>query len=309
MIVLAALFVADRVVGLVMEHWLCRITTGVLGKDNYICDHCDEEVLVFGSSRTMMHYNAKMMEEELGHTVYNCGGNGYGIILSYGRLLMISERYHPQLIVMEVTPEFDLVEYNDNLRDLGELKRHYDRKGVSGIFSDIEHTEKYKMMSYLYRYNSDFLHNPLRMISKKPFDRNNVGVQGFIPSDIDFDEMRVKEFQDDEKKPDPIKLSYLKRFVDLALKHSRLVFVVSPYWDGRDSGIFKPARQLADSLGIPFLDFSNDPKYIHNDKYFRDGIHLNARGADVFTADLVRRLKDVMREDTRAKIVISSIRK
>ena len=82
MIVLAALFVADRVVGLVMEHWLCRITTGVLGKDNYICDHCDEEVLVFGSSRTMMHYNAKMMEEELGHTVYNCGGNGYGIILS-----------------------------------------------------------------------------------------------------------------------------------------------------------------------------------------------------------------------------------
>ena len=297
-IVLTALFVADRMIGLVMEHLLCKINTGVLGKDNYICDHCDEEVLVFGSSRAMMHYNAKMMEEELGHTVYNCGGNGYGIILSYGRLLMISERYHPKLIILDVTPEFDLIEYNDNLRDLKELKRHFDRKGISEIFNDIDLTEKYKMMSYLYRYNSDFLHNPLRLRSKKTFDRNDVGVQGFIPSNLDFNEMRVKDFHDDEKRPDPIKLSYLNRFVDLASKHSRLIFVVSPYWKGRESKIFIPARQLADSLGIPYLDFSNAPKFVHNNTYFRDGIHLNARGADVFTADLVARLKDLMREDS-----------
>ena len=40
-----------------------------------------------------------------------------------------------------------------------------------------------------------------------------------------------------------------------------------------------------------FLDFSNVPKYVHNNVYFKDGSHLNARGADEFTCDLVVELK------------------
>ena len=44
-------------------------------------------------------------------------------------------------------------------------------------------------------------------------------------------------------------------------------------------------------LGV-FQDFSNNPKYVHCNKYFHDGVHLNAHGADEFTKDLVKKLRE-----------------
>jgi lysophospholipase L1-like esterase len=69
------------------------------------------------------------------------------------------------------------------------------------------------------------------------------------------------------------------------------VFVVSPYWQGRNPEIFNFAKHLADSLSIPFLDFANDTKYNYRDKYFADRVHLNAQGADKFTKDLIIELR------------------
>ena len=43
---------------------------------------------------------------------------------------------------------------------------------------------------------------------------------------------------------------------------------------------------------IPFIDFSNNPKYVHNNAYFADDGHLNARGADEFTKDLIKELRE-----------------
>ena len=37
--------------------------------------------------------------------------------------------------------------------------------------------------------------------------------------------------------------------------------------------------------------FSNNPKYVHNNAYFADDGHLNARGADEFTKDLIKELR------------------
>jgi hypothetical protein len=104
--------------------------------------------------------------------------------------------------------------------------------------------------------------------------------------------MKIGEKKEiDDFKLDGLKLFYLKKFVETAKSFSQIVFVVSPYWQGRDPEIFNSAKQLADSLKIPFLDYSNNPKYFHKDKYFADGVHLNARGADEFTRDLIIELR------------------
>ena len=39
------------------------------------------------------------------------------------------------------------------------------------------------------------------------------------------------------------------------------------------------------------LSYRNSPKYVHNNDYFKDGDHLNARGADEFTRDLIQELR------------------
>ena len=292
LILFISLFAIDQVAGLIFKNWLGNVTTGSLGKDNYICDHCTENILIFGSSRAEYHYNAKLIEDSLGLTAYNCGASGYGIIQSYGRLRMLTERYHPKLIIMEITPEFDLVDYKNNLKDLGILKKHYDRNCIKEIFERVDPTEKFKMLSYFYRYNSNFAHNPLRLFKSSPFTKNALGIQGFRAKHNELDKMKIGEKKEiDDFKLDGLKLFYLKKFVETARGFSQIVFVVSPYWQGRNSEIFNSAKHLADSLSIPFLDYSNNPKYLHKDRFFADGVHLNARGADEFTKDLIIELR------------------
>ena len=48
---------------------------------------------------------------------------------------------------------------------------------------------------------------------------------------------------------------------------------------------------LCKSYNILLLDYTNDPKYDHNDMYFHDGTHLNARGADEFTRDIIKKFR------------------
>lgn len=59
-----------------------------------------------------------------------------------------------------------------------------------------------------------------------------------------------------------------------------------------DSIQFKPIMEVCKDRGIPFIDFSNNPKYVHHDEYFKNGNHMNARGADEFTKDFVTILKN-----------------
>lgn len=294
-ILFAALFIFDRITGAVFQRWISNIPTSYLGKDNYICDKCSEDILIFGSSRAEQHYNSKMMEDSLGIPVYNCGTSGFGIILSYGRILMISERYRPKYIIMEITPEFDYVDNGNTRRDLQHLKRHYERNGVKEIIDSMDYFEKYKMLSYLYRFNSDIIHNPLYLINQEPANKNAIGEQGYIAQNLEFDKMKAgKRIENEKFEIDPVKYHYFNLFLTKSNKMSKVVLVISPYFNGRNPRIFEPAIKIAKRLNIPLLDYSNNPKFIHHEEFFKDGGHLNANGADEFTQDLINDIKRLL---------------
>ena len=224
----------------------------------------------------------------MGMVAYNCGDDGAGIILSYARLLMIKERHSPQIIIQDVCPEYDVLK-GDNYKYLGWLRAHYDKEIIHPIFSSIDETEKYKMMCRLYRYNSKFLQNIFVYLTERT---NDSGDKGFRPISGDLDKMKIKANNRDlkEYEYDLLKLDYIRRFIELA-QGSKLYFVISPIWYGMDSLQFQPVKEICAEQGIPFIDFSNNPKYVHNDEYFSDGNHLNAKGADEFSRDLLLELR------------------
>ena len=159
---LALLAGIDVVWGMTFDRLVSRIEVGGAGRDNFICNKSVDDVLVFGSSRAEHHYNAQMITDSLGLSCYNCGEDGCGITLNYGRLLMLLERHTPKLIIYEVTPGFDyLGEGKDNQKYLYRLKQHYDRNGIDSIFWEIDKTDRYKMQSGLYRHNSSFFQNAI----------------------------------------------------------------------------------------------------------------------------------------------------
>ena len=141
----------------------------------------------------------------------------------------------------------------------------------------------------MYRYNSQFLQISADFIYPI-FDVNS---NGFLPLNGEIDTMRIKKETDKatHTKPhfDPLKIKYLNKLVD-DVEGVKLVFAVSPSWYGANTEELAPIMDICQKRNIPLLDFSNDPKYIHNNVFFKDGSHLNAKGADEFTLDFIKQL-------------------
>ena len=289
-IIFTIVAIFDYFFGVVMGHVVNNINVGGQGRDNYICNVAEEDILVFGSSRAVHHYNSTILEDSLGMSCYNCGEEANGFILSYGRLLMALERHCPKVIIQDITAEFDLHK-NDNHKYLGWLKTRYERAGVSEIFDAIDKTESYKMKSQMYRYNSKFLQNIFVYLTSVSTD---MGIKGYRPINEPFDSMKiVKTEKPDDKEIDSLKIEFIHRYLELA-QNSKIYFVVSPIWYGMDSEEIAPIAQICKERNIPLFDFSNNPKYVHNDEYFKDGTHLNAFGADEFTKDLIKEIKSLL---------------
>lgn len=290
---LAILFgIVDVLFGYVMSAVSLQIDTGNTGSDNYICDKSVDDILIFGSSRAKNHYNAQMISDSLGISCYNCGASGCGIILAYGRLLMLLERHTPHTIIYEITPEFDYLDKIDNHRYLAGLKRHYDRPGIDSIFWSVDPTERYKMTSGMYRHNTSSWRDLFNYLHKPS---NNPEIRGFFPVNREMDSLKmiirrplhhIKE----NYVYDSLKIQYLYKFINKT-KDVELIFVVSPTWSGQDTTVLDTIRQICKERDISFLDYSNSPKYNHHNEYFLDGSHLNARGADEFTRDIIYELR------------------
>lgn len=251
-------------------------------RNNYICKKTNEDVLIFGSSRAFHHYNPQIITDSLKLSCYNCGQDGNGIILNYGRLVMIQQRYQPKVIIYDISTSFDYLT-NDNHTYLGKLKPYYQEQGIKDIFTSIDQTEKWKMLCSMYRYNSSFI----QIISDYIHPIQQIGNNGFRPMEGSLDPMKLKTKKDnDELMFDTLKIYYIKKFINRC-KNTTLIFTYSPMWYYDDSAKLNFIKNLCKENDIPFLDYSNNPKYIHNDSLFKDGSHLNEKGANEFTKDII----------------------
>lgn len=282
----------DYIWGISFDNMVSKIDVGGAGRNNYICNKVVDDIIVFGSSRAEHHYNAQMISDSLGIPCYNCGEGGCGIILSYGRLLMLSERHLPKLIIYEITPEYDYLEGKDNHKYLYRLKQYYDRAGIDSIFWDVDKTERYKMLSGLYRHNSSFLQNSVAYFFRIS---TNTGVKGFRPINKEMDTMKIRKDALANKSKnvymfDSLKIKYFNKFLDRTSDINK-IFVVSPIWYGQNDAVLDTVIQICKNRNIKLLNFANDSKYVHHNEYFSDGKHLNARGADEFTKDFIKALR------------------
>ena len=277
---LAVMIAIDLAFGKVCDFLRVHTKGGFTGNVQYICEQCDEDIIMMGSSRMRHHYVPQVFEDSLGMRCYNTGIDGNGIILSYGFLEMILERYTPRLILYDVS-SFDMYE-DDNTKYLGTLKAYYDRSGIPDIFQDVDPAERLKMKSRLYRYNSnllglagDYVH-PLQQFEKGYWPLQNV-------MDYEPEKPQTEDYQ-----VDSLKLRYLKKFITLARSHgATLVFTASPtYWGEQMGSYYAPVETIFEAEGIPFINYIYDPEICGSKEYWSDATHLNDVGADLYSRQL-----------------------
>lgn len=282
----------DIATGLVFDKLTLSAKRGYTGRNEFIADKLHDPVLVFGSSRSVHHYDPQVLADSLGVPCYNCGQDGMGIITFYGRFKLLTARYTPRLIIYDVTTDFDL-RRNDNVTYLTWLKPYYNRPGIDSIFWHIEPTERVKMLSNMFRYNG----KALQIITdNKPGDNNDDALKGFVP----LDGIMTYDKEEDATKTqvdfDPVKLYYISRLVkDCSAKGIRLVFAISPLYNS----IKQPDAYLADFLtlarkqNVPVINHYYDTRFATNKNLFQDTYHMNRSGAEIYTSMLAHEIKQL----------------
>lgn len=235
------------------------------------------DIIIFGSSRALVHYDTPFISDSLGIDVYNAGYAGNGIVLSVGLLELVLERYSPKIVVFDVEPSFDIYEYaedNNHVRYLKYLKPYYNKPGVSDIFKDVSIEEWYKAHSGLIRNNTEIIPRVVDNVINRGVDPC-----GFTPG-------KGSMTEDPQTTPkeqlviDPFKLDYLEKLISLCRdKGVPLIFVSSPKYGTTDSDILQPAKEIAMMNNVQYLDFYSDSRFVFHKEWFSNPMHLNRDGA------------------------------
>lgn len=282
----------DIATGLVFDKLTLSAKRGYTGRNEFIADKLHDPVLVFGSSRSVHHYDPQVLADSLGVPCYNCGQDGMGIITFYGRFKLLTARYTPRLIIYDVTTDFDL-RRNDNVTYLTWLKPYYNRPSIDSIFWHVEPTERIKMLSNMFRYNG----KALQIITdNKPGYNNDDTLKGFVP----LDGIMTYDKEEDATKTqvdfDSVKLYYLSRLIkDCSAKGIRLVFAISPLYNS----LAQPDAYLADFLtlarkqNVPVINHYYDTRFATNKNLFQDTYHMNRSGAEIYTSILAHEIKQL----------------
>ena len=254
-------------------------TYDLLMKDKY-------DVIVMGSSRATHHYIPQMIEDSLGMTCYNAGADGNGIVLMYGRYKLMTNRYNPKMILYDVEPAFDIVEYAEddhNRRYLAGLKDYFFQPGIKDIFTDVSRMEGIKNYSGLFRYNGDYFNHLRNFLTTMPMsDKGYLPLQGKMSKAPEKKEVSAQIM-------DTLKLKYIRAMaLDAQSRGIEFIFVASPKY-GADPISVQPVKDIADELGIPFWDYM-DASDFQKWEYFKEPMHLNDEGAKEFTNVIMHRL-------------------
>ncbi|MCQ2974927.1 MAG: hypothetical protein MJ211_08960 [Bacteroidales bacterium] len=258
-------------------------------------NNVNSDIVIFGSSRAIQHFDSQIIEDSLSVSAYNLGLAGARIDISYLRLLELKKyaKKMPKIITLEVgfntlENEYQMYLHHQIFPFMLFNKNVYEcTKHLEGFSKDQYWIPILRYSGYIFKcYENSLLKNS-----------NIITTKGYIGFDNHFDskgfEERKKENFSKTHIIDSLHLNFLEKFVCFCSKENiQLNFVYTPeYYYGRK--FFKNRLEVitffqkySESLGIPFKDFSNDTIINYNTEYFRDVQHLNKRGAEKFTSEM-----------------------
>lgn len=289
----AIIAIVDCGVGFVGNYLQSHSKSGVTRKTNDLVINDSHDVLILGSSRACHHYDAPFMSDTLGLDVYNAGFDGNGVILSYGLLAMMLERYQPKLVVFDVEPAFDINVYaadNNHKRYIATLKPYYKDAYVKDVIKDVSNEEWYKTHSGMIRYNTTIITKAVDcIIGGADMDKGYIPLQG----------TNTLEPKGGGSTPtiDDFKLGYVEKLLRLAqVQDVPIIVVASPKYGMKSSEGVRPVRKICERCDVPFIDYYADDEFMQHKEWFKEQMHLNANGARVFSSRMIGEIKYYMHQ-------------
>lgn len=297
-VILFVLFIIgfDQSLGLICRYLNSHAKSGDTAKHYYIAEQCNEDILIFGSSRAEVTYDPQIIKDSLEMTAYNCGSANSSILLQYGRLKMITQRYCPKLVILDMTTFFDIYKSNvkDEINYIQPLKKFYDRPGIDSLFSNFSRLETLKMNSQLYRFNG-YLPDMIIDYLTTDTTKNHQGYKPIFDT-IDY-EPDSTDLVNEALVWDSTKKLYFQKFINIC-KEKGIVLVVaySPIYRAKSSVAYSEVTNYCLTHNIPLIDYYANQSFVSSREWFADILHMNAKGGKKYTAEIIAILRKVLND-------------
>lgn len=289
----ALVLLADQSFGYIMDGLLKTTDTGDWGRNNYICNKLNTDIIIMGSSRAIRHFDPTIVTGILNKSCYNIGEDGMGILLMYVRYQNIIKRHIPDLIIYEIEPAYDLFP-DDHNRYLNYIRPMYEDSSSYSMIQDINQIECIKLHSGFYRYNSkvlDIINQRFNSSPEKSKDYKyhpRTDTMKYEPSNqpivqsIEYDSLKIK---------------YLEDLIASCKSNGiQFVFTASPKYKQNDNLGFQKIYELCETYDVAFLNHYCDKNFIYNRDLFADQSHLNITGAERFTLIIANEINSIQNQ-------------
>jgi len=305
--VLAFLFIIafiDQSVGLILRYFYFHQKTGHLQALNYVFSQCKADILIFGNSRAQHHYNSQLISDLLKLRCYNAGQDGGpSILLQYALIKVITERYSPKIIIIELAPD-GITQYEQFYVRQSILLPYY--KGYPEIRPLIllrSPFERIKLISAIYPFNSNVI-NIIRFNTNSHAARKQ-DFEGYVPlKEVMSSEMlnpRPEIMTQTVSIVDTNMVNALKNIIQLCKEKRISLFIInSPVFhtinekQSPTSSSDKLFLEIIHRNKVNYKDFSFDSTFAGHLDWFKDAGHLNDDGAKVFSTMVVNMLRETL---------------
>jgi len=271
------------------------------------------DLLVLGSSHAYRAYDPKVMGVYLDkkNRIFNLGSAAQSPLISYYILKEVVEKQRPKQVVMDL---YFMVFTNDNQLRNRRYNWGYMRPGAAkkAFFRDGFSTEeKVKLTAFPSLVFKDYLKPKINKLLGRPHLLKKKGTYqgaGFVSNS---DSLTLEKltyhnqfdaFQTKRTAITEMNLNYLKKIKDLcASEHIPLIFATAPMPEisvkkiKNYTGFYQLFFKLAEAWNIPYIDYNiNRIETLSDTDHFYDDDHLNAAGAQVFSAAVTKELQNIL---------------
>ncbi len=274
---------------------------GQIAQTTYSIDKSNEDILIFGSSRAVRHYNPSIISAITSLTCYNVGRDGQRIPYYCAVQELALNRKKPKLIILDMNAT-ELTKDDSKYLKLTLLLPYCEKyPALNKYIEVVSQFEKYKLYSQTYPFNSylfimifnflfenkipadDFGFQPLSRVLSKPQAEKLIARK----QKIDF-KNSTQIPQNDAKA-----IAYFNQFLARTAQYRiKTLVIISPELVEEAENLKIQIKDICSNYkNVVFLDYSTSEKYHLKNEKFADLFHLNQNGANEFSTELSEFIK------------------
>jgi hypothetical protein len=289
----AVVFILDLVIGHLLKKYYFKQEAGYNYQSTYAIEKSEAGILILGSSRAANIFNPDIFEKHFNMTCFNAGKLGYPLFYHYAVLKAVLKRHAPAIVILS----FDAGNFSirqEAYDRLSSLLPYYEgHPEIRPIVELKGPFEKIKMLSAIYPYNSMLL--PIISGNLTSSKTKFATINGYIPLKKVISGPLLKFDYSSEEKFDTVKINIYKAFIQECIDSNIKLYIVCPPYmvnsTGIDPSIIK-AKKIAQDYKINFFDYTRDSFYINKPRLFADFRHLNDKGVELLSNDVVEKISN-----------------